>query len=119
MEDYDPTKKRRGLIVFDDMITDKVSNKKSSPIVTELFSGGRKLNVSLVCISQSYCKVPKTIRLNATHYFMMKISNKRELQQIASNHSSDIDFKNFMKLYKDYTKEPHSLLVNDMRTYYK
>ena len=113
LEDYNPTKKRRVLIVFDDMIADMESNKKLSPIVTELFLRGRKLNISLVFISQSYFKVPKTIRLNATHYFIMKIPNKRELQQIASNHSSDIDFKDFMKLYKDYTKEPYSFLVND------
>ena len=84
-----------------------------SPIVTELFLRGKKLNISLVFIWQSYFKVPKTITLNATHYFIMKIPNKRELQQIASNHSSDIDFKDFMKLYKDYTKEPYSFLVND------
>ena len=58
--------------------------------------------------------MPKTIRLNATHYFIMKIPDKRELQQIASNHSSDIDFKDFMKLYKEYTKEPYLFLVNDM-----
>ena len=58
--------------------------------------------------------MPKTIRLNATHYFIMKIPNKRELQQIASNHSSDIDFKDFKKLYKDYTKEPYSFLVNNI-----
>ena len=76
-------------------------NKKLSSIVTELFLRGRKLNISLVFISQSYFKVPKTITLNATYYFIMKILNKRELQQIASNHSSDIDFKDFMKLYKD------------------
>ena len=74
---------------------------------------GRKLNISLAFISQSYFKVPKTIRLNVRHYFIMKISNNRELQQIASNHSSDIDFKDFMKLYKDYTKEPYAFLVND------
>ena len=64
-------------------------------------------------ISQSYFKVPRTIRLNAAHYFIMKISNERELQQIASNHLSDIDFKDFMKLYKYYTKEPFSFFVND------
>ena len=57
--------------------------------------------------------MPKTIRLNATHYFIMKIPSKRELQQIGSNHSSDIDFKDFMKLYKEYTNEPYSFLVND------
>ena len=73
----------------------------------------RKLNILLFFISQSYFKVPKTLRLNATHYFIMKIPNKRELQQIASNHSSDIEFKDFMELYKDYTKDPFSFLVND------
>ena len=57
--------------------------------------------------------MPKTIRLNVTHYFIMKILNKRELQQIASNHSSGIDFKDLMKLHEDYTKEPYSFLVND------
>ena len=77
LEDYNPKKKRRVLIVFDDMIADMKSNKKLSPIVTELFLRGRKLNVLLVFISQTYFKVPKTIRLNATHYFMMKIPNKK------------------------------------------
>ena len=101
------------MIVLDDMKEDMESNKKLSPIVTELFLRGRKLNISLVFISQSYFKVPKTITLNVTDYFIMKILNKRDLQQIASNHSSDINFKDFMKLYKDYTKEPFSFLVND------
>ena len=98
-EDYNPTKKRRVLVVFDDMIADIESNKKLSPTVTELFLRGRKLNIVLVFISQSYFKVPETLRLNASHYFIMNIPNKRELQQIVSNHSSDIDFKDFMKLY--------------------
>ena len=113
LEDYNPTKKKRVLLVFDDMIADMESNEKLSPIVTELSLRGRKLNISLAFISQSYFKVSKTIRLNATHYFIMKIPNKRELQQIASNHSSEIDFKDFMKLYKEYTKESYSFLVND------
>ena len=95
-EDCNPKKKRRVLILFDDMIADMESNKKSSPIVTELFLRGKKLNILFVFIWQSYFKVPKTIRLNATH-FIMKIPNKRELQHIASNHSPDIDFKDFMK----------------------
>ena len=64
------------------------SNKKLSPIVTELFLRGRKLNILLVFISQSYFKVPITTRLNVTHYFIIKLPNKRELQQIASNHSN-------------------------------
>ena len=101
------------LVVFDDMIADIEPNKKSCPIVTELFLRERKLNISLDFISQSYFKVSKTTTLNATHYFIMKVSSKRQLQQIASNHSSNIDFKDFMKLYKDYTKEQYSLLVND------
>ena len=99
--------------MFDNMIADMESNKKLSSIVTELFLRGRKLNILLVFISQSYFKVPKTIRLNAPHYFIIKTLNKRQLQQIASDHSSDIGMKDFMKLYKDYTKEPYSLLVND------
>ena len=113
LEDYNATKKRRVLIVFHDMIADMESNKKLSPIVTELILRGRKLNISLAFISQSYFKVSETIRLNSTHCFIMKIPKKRELQQIASNHSSDIDCKDFMKLYKDYTKEPYSFLVNN------
>ena len=74
----------------------------------------KKLNILLVFISQSYYKVLKTIRLNATDYFVMKIPNKREIQQIASNHLPGIDFKDFMKFYKDYSKEPYLFLVNDM-----
>ena len=92
------------------MIADMEANKKLSPIDTELFF---KLNISLVFISRPYFKVPKTTRLNATHYFIMKIPNQRELQQIASNDSYDIEFKDLMKLYKDCTKKLFSLLVND------
>ena len=106
---------RKGkLIVFDDMIADMDYNRKLSPIVTELFLRGRKPNISLVFISQFYFKVPKTIRLNATHYFIMKIPNKRELQQTRSNHLSDIDFKASVKFYKKYTKQSYLFLVNDV-----
>ena len=90
------------------MIVDLESNTKLSPIVTKLFLREKKLNILLVFTLQSYFKVPKTARLKATHYFITTIPNKRELQQIASNHLSDIDFKDFMNLYKDYTKEPYS-----------
>ena len=69
-----------------------------------MFIRGRKLNISIVFIMESYFKVPKDVRLNSTHLFIMKILNKRELQQIALNHSSDIDFKDFMKIYKECTK---------------
>ena len=113
IEDYNLGRERKKLIVFDDMIADMINNKKLNPIVTELFITGRKLNISIVFITQSYFKVPKDVRLNSTHFFIMKILNKRELQQIILNHSSDIDFKDFMKIYKECTKEPYSLLVND------
>ena len=90
-----------------------VSNKKLNPIVPELFIRGRRLNISIVFITQSYFSVPKNIRLNSTHYFIMNIPNKRELQQTAFNHSSDIDFKDFMNLYKKYTAKQCSFLVID------
>ena len=89
------------------------SNKKLSPIVTELFLRGRKLNISFVFVTQSYFKVHKTIRLTATHYFIMKILNKRELPHLASNHSSDVDFKDSIRFCKYYIKKPYSFLVND------
>ena len=76
-----------------------LSNKNINPIVTELFIKGRKLNISLVFITQAYFTVPKNIRLNSTHY-EMKIPNKRELQQTKFDHSSDIDFQDLMNLYK-------------------
>ena len=101
------------MIVFDDMIADVVSNKKLNPIVTQLFIRGRKLNISIVFSTQSYFAVPKNIRLNSTHYFVTKIPSKRELQQIAFNHSSDIDFQDFMNLYKKCTAEPYSFLFID------
>ena len=82
------------------MIADMLSNKKLNPIVTELFIRGRKLNISLVFIAQSYFAVPKNVRLNSTHYFIMKIPSKREPEQIAFINSSDIDFQDFVNLYK-------------------
>ena len=90
-----------------------ISNKKLNSVVTELFIRGRKINISLVFITQSYFKVPKDVRLNTTHFFIIKIPNKRELRQIAINHSSDIDFKDFVKIYKKCTDDPYSFLVND------
>ena len=100
INDYNPDKENKILIVFDDMIADIINNKKLNSIVTQLFITGRKLNISLVFITQSYFKVPKDLRLNTTHFFIMKIPDKRELQQIAINHSSDRDFKEFINIYK-------------------
>ena len=88
--------KRKIFIVFDDMIDDKVSNKKVNWVVTELFIRGRKLNISLVFITQSYFIEPNNVKLNCTHYFIINIP-KRELRKIAFNHSSDIDFKNTLQ----------------------
>ena len=107
------TKKNKILKAFDDMIADMINNKKLKSIVTELFIRGGKLNISLVFITQSYFKVPKDVRLNTTHFFVMTIINKRELQQIAVSHLSDIDFKDFIKIYKKCTNTPFSFLVND------
>ena len=97
---------------FDDMIADMINNKKLNSIVTELFIRDRKLNISLVFIMESYFKVPKDVRLNTTHFFITKIPNKRELQQITLNHSSDISTKDFIDIYKKCTAEPYSFLVN-------
>ena len=106
---YKNTEEYKILIVFDDMIADMLSNKKLNPIVTELFIRGRKLNISLAFISQSYFAAPKSIRLNSMHYFIMNIPSNREVQQIAFNHSSDIDLKDFMNPYKKYIAKPYSL----------
>ena len=113
IEDYIPGKKCKILKVFDDMTADMINNKKLNPVVTELFIRGRKLNISIVVNTQSYFKVAKDVRLISTHFFIMKILNERELQQIALNHSSDIDFKDFIKIYKTCTAETYSFLVND------
>ena len=113
IEEYNSNKKRKILIAFNDMISDMLSNKKLNSIVTELFIRGRKLNISLVLITQSYFAVPKNTRLNSTHYFVMKIPNKKELPQIAFNHSTDIDFQDVMNLYKMRTAKSYYFLVFD------
>ena len=82
IEDYNPIKKRKVLIIFDDMITDMINNNKLNPIVTELFIRGRKVNISIVFITQSYFKVPKDVRLNSTHFFIMKIPNKENFSKL-------------------------------------
>ena len=98
IEEYSPNTKRKILIVFDDMIVDMFINKKLNPIVTELVIRSKKLNIYLAFITKSYFAVSKNIRLNYTHYFIMKIPNKRKLQQVVFIHSSDIDFIDFMNL---------------------
>ena len=106
--------KEKFLIVFDDMIGDIMTNKKFQAIIKELFIRCRKLNISLVFITQSYFSVPKDVRLNSTHYLIMKINNRRELQNIAINYSADIGYQDFMKIYRECTKKPYHFLTIDI-----
>ena len=104
---YNPGRERSILIVSDDMIADIMANNKLQVIIKKLFMRCRKLSILLAFI------VPKNVRLNSTHYLIMKINNKRELQNIAINHSADIDYKDFGKIYRECTKEPSSFLTTD------
>ena len=109
IEKYNLNKEHKTLIIFNDVL----SSKQLQPIVSELFVKGRKLNIYLNFISQSYFAVPKNVRLNFTQYSIMKILSKQELQQIAFNHLSDIYFEDLMDLCKLCTAKPYSFLVND------
>ena len=113
MDDYIPIRKIKKLIVFDDMIADIMDNRKFHAIIKELLIRCRKLNISLVSITQSYFSVPKDVRLNSTHYLIMKINNRRELQNIAINYTADIHYKDFMKIYRECTKERFNFLAID------
>ena len=104
IDDYNQSRKRRILIGFDDIIADIMANKKFQAIIKELFIRSRNLNIF---------SVPKDVRLNSTHYLIMRINNKKELQNIGINHSADIDYKDFMKIYRECTKEPFSFLTID------
>ena len=101
-DDYKPKRKRKILIVLDYMIADIMTNKRLQDIIKELFIRCRKLNISVVFITQSYFSVPKEVRLSFALYLIMKIHNKRESQQIAINHSADIDYKDFLKIYRNF-----------------
>ena len=105
IDEYNLDNENKILIGFDDMIADMIHNKKLDSIVTELFIRGRKLNISLVFITQSHFKVPKD--------FIAKIPNKTELREIALNHSSNIITEDFTNIYKECTAEPIFFLVND------
>ena len=113
IHDYNPNRKRKILIVFDDMFEDIKSNKKFQAIIEELFIRCRKINISLVFITQSYFSVPKDVRLNSTHYLIMKINNRKELQNVTIDHSADIDYKDFMEIYRECTKELFNFLTID------
>ena len=105
INDYNKKRKRKVLIVFDDMISDIISNKKAQQVLKDLFIRCRKLNISLCFLTQSYFSV--------THYIILKLNNKRELQNIAINHSADIDYKDFVNIYRNCTKELYNILTTD------
>ena len=111
IDDFKSIRKRKVLIVFDDMIADITTNKKFQAAIKEFFIRRRKLNISLVFITQSCFNIPKEVRLNSTHYLIFKVNNRRELQNIVFNHSADIDYKDFLKIYRNCTKEPYSFLT--------
>ena len=113
IHDYNSSSRGKFLIVFDDMIADIMNNKKYKAMIKEFLIRCRKLNISPVSIMQSYFPVPKDVRLNSTHYLIMKINNRKELQNIAINHSADIDYQDFIKIYRECTKEPYNFLTID------
>ena len=113
INDYNSIRKRKKSIAFGDMIADIISKNKFQAIIKELFIRCRKLYISLVFITQFYFSVPNDVRLNTTHYFIMKINNKRELENIAINHSADIDYQDFKNIYRECTKEPYNVLTID------
>ena len=110
INNYNKNRDKKVLIVFDDMIADIMSSKKFKAIIKELFIRCRN---SIVFITRSYFRTPKDARLNCTHYVIMKIQSRKELQNIAQENSGDIDFNNFLKTYKDYTSEPYSCMIID------
>ena len=115
INNYNKNRDKKVLIVFDDMIADIMRSKKYKAIIKELFIRCRKLNISIVFITQSYFRTPKDPRLNSTHYILMKISNKKELKSIAEEKSGNLDYKDFLKMYNYCTREPYSFVTFDAR----
>ena len=115
IEDYNKKRRRKVSIIFDDMISHVISDKKAQQILKDLFIRCRKLNIWICFLTQSYFSLPKDVRLNCTHYILFKLDNKRELQNIAINHSADIDYKDFVKIYKDCTMKPFNFLTIDTK----
>ena len=115
INNYNKNRDKKVLIIFDDMIADIMRSEKFKPIVRELFIRCRKLNISIVFITQSYFRALKDSRLNSTHYILMNIGNKKELKSIAEENSGHLDFKEFLKIYNYCTKEPYSFMLVDTR----
>ena len=112
---YNKNRDKKVLIVFDDMIADIEYNKNLKRIIRELFYRARKINVSIVFVTQSYFRVLKDIRLNSTHSILMKIGNKKELKRIAEEKSGHLDYKDFLKIYNYCMREPYSFMTIDAR----
>ena len=115
INDYNLNREREILILFDDMIADIMTNEKFQIIIKERFITCRKLNILLVFITQFHFSTPKGVRLNSTHYLIMKINNRIELQNITINLSAVIDCQDFMEIYRECTKEPNNLLKIDAK----
>ena len=115
INNYNKNRDKKVLIIFDDLISDIMRSEKFKAIVKELFIRCRKLNISIVFITQSYFRTPKDARLNSTHYILMKIGNKKELKSIAEENSGHLVFKDFLKIYNYCTREPNSFMMVDTR----
>ena len=115
INNYNKNRDKKVAIVFDDMIADIEYNKNFKRIIKELFYRARKINVSIVFITQSYFRALKDARLNSTHYITMKIGDKKELKRIAEEKSGHLDYKDFLKIYNHCMKEPYSFMTTDAR----
>ena len=115
IKNYNKNRDKKVLIIFDDMIADIMRSEKFKAIVKELFMRCRKLNISIVFITQFYFRTPKDARLNRTHYIIVKIGNKKELKSITEENSGHLDFKDFLKIYNYCTNEPYSFMMVDTR----
>ena len=115
INNYNKKRDKKVLIIFDDMIADIMRSEKFKAIVKELFIRCRKLNTSIVFITQSCFRTPKNTRLNSTHYILMKMGNKKQLKRIAEENSGHLDFKDFLKIYNYCTKDPYSFMMVNTR----
>ena len=115
INNYNENRDKKVLIIFDDMIADIMRSEKFKVIVKEDFIRCRKLNISIVFITQSYFRTPKDARLNSTHYIPLKMGNKKELKSIAEENSGHLGFKEFVKIYNHCTRDPYSLMMVDTR----
>ena len=115
INNYNKNRDKNVVIVLDDMIADIEYNKNFKRIIKELFYRARKINVSIVFITQSYFRALKDARLNSTHYIIMKINNKKELKRTAEEKSGHLDYKDFLKMYNYCTEEPYSFMTIDVR----